>query len=218
MERIFRPSSSWFLMILLLLTACKGDKGDPGIQGPAGSQNESSLLFDVGEVQVILQDAFYADGTPVGGTDANDTLVVKYSLSESVLKLIPDGSYGPNLEMELVDSSLSKKVVINIGFVSGTRLDNITPGKVQSISAYVLYDVKVAPGKIKRWRGDVYFFSGGQNLTINRLAYNSTSETLSFEFAFVFDMVASDPLFGNSRGTSAVISGKVHAVEVVYRL
>lgn len=98
----------------------------------------------------------------------------------------------------------------------GASLGSITIEEVQSLNIEVTHDIKTQ-GKIKRWRGSVYFFSGGQNLTIDKLVYDTATEMLSFEITLTFDQVASDPQGLNSKKTSAIVSGKVHVLEVIYR-
>ncbi|GIV39619.1 MAG: hypothetical protein KatS3mg033_1419 [Thermonema sp.] len=217
MKRFLYPLFSLTLMILLL-TACKGDKGDPGIPGPAGAQNDSTaLLFDVGEVQVVLRDAYYADSTPVGGTPDPDTLLVKYHFGKPFLELKPsEPGYPLGIDIDLIDSTLLNNVRMYMEFLQGASLESITEEEVQSLNIEVTHDIKTQ-GKVKRWQGNVYFFPGGQNLTINKLAYDAATEMLSFEITLTFDQVASDPQGLNSKNTSAVVSGKVHVLEVVYR-
>lgn len=103
MERLLYSLFSVTFTILLLLTGCKGDKGDPGLPGPEGAQSDSSaLLFDVGEIQVVLRDAYYADGTPVGETPDPDTLLVKYNFAKPFLELKPSGpGYPSGVDIDL---------------------------------------------------------------------------------------------------------------------
>jgi hypothetical protein len=212
MKRLFYTLAPLTLMALLL-TACKGDKGDPGIPVPKDAQN----LFDVGEVKVVLRDAYYADGTPVGGTPAPDTLVVKYNFERPYLEFkSPGEDYPPEVYANLVNSNFLDKLVMNMSFIEGISLANITRDDVYYIYLSVTHDIKTQ-GKIKRWQGEVFSYSGGQNVTIERLSYDPAKEMLSFKLTLTFDRVYSDPQSGNSRGTTADVSGNIRVLEVAYR-
>jgi hypothetical protein len=211
MKRLFYALAPLTLMALLL-TACKGDKGDPGIPVPKDAQN----LFDVGEVKVVLRNAYYADGTPVGGTPAPDTLVVKYNFKRPYFEFKSPGQGAPpEVYANLVNSNFLDSLVMNMVFREGRSLANITRDDVYSIYLSVTHDIKTQ-GKIKRWKGEVYFLSGRQNVTIERLSYDPAKEMLSFKLTLTFDRVYSDPS-GNSRGTTADVSGNIRVLEVAYR-
>lgn len=198
----------------VLLSACKGDKGDPGIEGPDGN---AISLFKVGQVSLILTGARYMDDSPVGNAQGRLDATLMYSKEKDYYEWRSSSyPFFSLIECSIMDSTGNTRMMMEINFLQSPGSD-IEPEFISGIYINIEHD-KRQGNIIRRWSGAVNGpFNQFEDFTIDELYYDSSNSRLHFRFSFTFDYVSSAVQPGNPHATKAAVEGDIRVLPVMFR-